>query len=49
MTDVKDKKNIHDGTRTRNPQIRSLMRYPIALHGRMLYQGLEPWATRLKV
>ena len=26
-------KNIHDGTRTRNPQIRSLVRYPITLHG----------------
>ena len=24
---------IHDGIRTRNPQIRSLVRYPIAPHG----------------
>ena len=32
------KKNIifiHDGIRTRNLQIRSLTRYPIALHGRL--------------
>ena len=28
--------NIHDGTRTRNPQIRSLVRYPITLHGQIL-------------
>ena len=28
--------NIHDGIRTSNPQIRSLVRYPIAPHGQYL-------------
>ena len=27
---------IHDGIWTRNPQIRSLVRYPIALHGQTM-------------
>ena len=29
-------KNIHDGTRTRNPQFRRLVRYPIAPHGQYI-------------
>ena len=33
---------IHDGDRTRNLQIRSLTRYPIALHGQVYGVGFEP-------
>tara|TARA_Y100000389_G_scaffold175280_1_gene185906 strand:- start:164 stop:412 length:249 start_codon:yes stop_codon:yes gene_type:complete len=38
-----------DGTRTHNPQIRSLVRYPIAPQGQIPGKGLEPLTTRLKV
>ena len=40
---------IHDGIRTRNLQIRSLTRYPVAPHGQnsLVIQGLEPWALAL--
>ena len=39
-----------DGTRTRNPQIRSLIRYPLR-HGVVVCveeQGFEPWAFRMQ-
>ena len=38
-----------DGTRTRNPQIRSLIRYPLR-HGVVCVeeQGFEPWAFRMQ-
>ena len=44
------KTNNPDGTRTRNPQIRSLIRYPLR-HGVVLKveeQGFEPWAFRMQ-
>ena len=33
---------IHDGIRTRNLQIRSLTRYPVAPHGQVYGVGFEP-------
>ena len=43
--------NNSDGTRTRNPQIRSLIRYPLR-HGVKCVlveeQGFEPWAFRMQ-
>ena len=40
-----------DGIRTRNPQIRSLIRYPLR-HGVVCVvveeQGFEPWAFRMQ-
>ena len=43
--------NNSDGTRTRNPQIRSLIRYPLR-HGVVCVvveeQGFEPWAFRMQ-
>ena len=36
-------KKAHGGTRTRNFQIRSLTRYPIASHGHYLVRGSNPW------
>ena len=35
-------KCIHDGARTRNLQIRSLTRYPVAPHGQVYGVGFEP-------
>ena len=43
--------NNSDGTRTRNPQIRSLIRYPLR-HGVKCVlveeQGFQPWAFRMQ-
>ena len=43
------KKKTPGGIRTRNFQIRSLARYPIASRGQLPDKGIEPLATRLKV
>ena len=40
---------IHDGIRTRNLQISSLTRSPVAPPGRVSDMGLESMATGLKV
>ena len=43
--------NNSDGTRTRNPQIRSLIRYPLrhgVVCGVVEEQGFEPWAFRMQ-
>ena len=46
-----ERDNNSDGTRTRNPQIRSLIRYPLR-HGVVCVvveeQGFEPWAFRMQ-
>merc|ERR1719181_69551 len=39
----------HGGTRTRNPQIRSLMRYPLRHAVNCVHPvGFEPWAFRMQ-
>tara|TARA_B100000902_G_scaffold381983_1_gene419127 strand:+ start:1427 stop:1753 length:327 start_codon:yes stop_codon:yes gene_type:complete len=44
----KRKEKTPGGTRTRNFQIRSLARYPIASRGQLPCKGIEPLTTRLK-
>ena len=50
-TSAPSSSNNSDGTRTRNPQIRSLIRYPLR-HGVVFVcveeQGFEPWAFRMQ-
>ena len=50
-TSAPSSSNNSDGTRTRNPQIRSLIRYPLR-HGvgcvLVEEQGFEPWAFRMQ-
>ena len=46
---IKNGMETPDGTRTRNPSIRSRVPYPIGPRGHIPNKGLEPLATRLKV
>ena len=44
-----DKKNTSSGIRTRNPRIRSPMRYPLRHGGNTTLVGLEPTTARSEV